>query len=132
MTDYDPTSHAATLIGALMRSVPDGAISPRDWWPRATSALITAAASADRFPTLVSTACRKLGIEVLDAQASAAITKLYGEIPDFEAFRRFCERDATWAVAVHRASKPVKAKPATKPAPTPTPTATIDDEEPLF
>lgn len=122
---YDPTDHVVALVNAMMRSADTDNISPRDWWPRATSALITAAAAAVDYPAMVSTMARKLQIETLTQESAEAVAALRNDIPEWETFRRFAERDAAWCVAVLRASRP-KRQPKEKPEPTPT---TIDQTQ---
>lgn len=96
--------NAATLVRAMMASASGEKIRRIEWWQRAKSALETAAMSADSFPSMVSAMARKLQIDVTTTTTGLDVANLALAVePDFESFRRFCEREAIYVVAIVQA-----------------------------
>src|SRR5690606_17849209 len=92
--------NAATLVRAMMASASSEKIRRIEWWQRAKSALETAAMSADSFSSMVSAMARKLQIDVTTTTTGLDVANLALAVePDFESFRRFCEREAIYVVA---------------------------------
>lgn len=106
MTPDDDLRHlrcAIDLVRMMMSSASSEKIRRIEWWSRAKTALATAAASADNFGSMVSVMGRKLQIDVTTNATATELAALSVRIADFEAFRRFCERDALYAVAIAQA-----------------------------
>lgn len=100
------------LIFALRDSLTD--VSRLDFWSgRATTALETAAAGAATWPEAVTIACRKLQIDTLTNSAAATVTRLAGELADYEAWASHIARNVIYIVALanvaREARKPTKA-----------------------
>lgn len=94
------------LVLAVMGSASTERIDPRRWWERAKTALETGAAVAADFPEMVSVMSRKLEIEVLTTDSAERVGALSREIGgDFEPFRRLCEDQALYAVAMAQAAR---------------------------
>ena len=94
------TEWAIRLTLAVMGSATTERISPIDWWPRAKSALETAAQSSDHFSGMASTMGRKLQIDAYQERSAAELVALATEIgPDFDAFARHCTAEALVIVA---------------------------------
>lgn len=97
----DDLDRAVALVLAMMSSASTERIRPVDWWVRAKSALETAAASCHDYASLVSIMGRKLQIEATTAATAAALARIDAEVRrDFERFRRVCERQALYIVAL--------------------------------
>ena len=94
------------LVLAVMASASTERIDPRRWWERAKTALETGAAVGADFPEMVSVMSRKLEIEVLTTDSAERVDALARDIgEDFEAFRRLCEDQALYAVAMAQAAR---------------------------
>lgn len=106
MTDEKMHLAGKALVQTMMRSASIDKIRPLDWWTRARSALEGAARSSSSFSGLVSAMARKLQIDAAGPETSTDLAFLADEVPaaDFPAFRRFCEREALYIVAMARAS----------------------------
>lgn len=100
-TDAQLREHAVSLVLALMASASTDNISPKSWWDRATSALLTGATKAT-LGECVDTMRRKLQIESLRASSSNSISSLEASIGDWESLRRVCEREAGMVIALAR------------------------------
>lgn len=98
-------SRAVELVLAMMRSASTDKIRPLDWWARAKTALETGAAVAGHFAELVSVMGRKLEIEVTTQASADRLAALAPAIGDFEIFRRFCEEQALYVVAVAQSTR---------------------------
>lgn len=94
------------LVLAVMASASTERIDPRRWWERAKTALETGAAVSADFPEMVSVMARKLEIEVLSTASAERVNALAHELgEDFEPFRRLCEDQALYAVAMAQAAR---------------------------
>jgi len=91
---------AVELVLAMMRSASTDRINPKKWWTRAKSALETAAAKASDLSEMVSEMGRKLEIEVTTQATASSICSLTARVTDFEGFRRLCETQALYVVAI--------------------------------
>jgi len=100
---------AVAWLDALLGSASVDTIGVTNWWPRATSALVTAAATADSYGHAVSTACRKLQIDVLSAHSAKALADLEPQIgPHLAQWQALAERDAEYLVALTRVHRQAK------------------------
>lgn len=104
MTDDDKLRAAIDLVRAMMRSASTEKIRRIEWWSRAKSALETAAASSSSYGSMVSAMARKLQIDATIIDTGEVIGQLAAVVgADFDAFRRFCEREALYVVAICQA-----------------------------
>jgi hypothetical protein len=98
-------THLAQLgvltVLTMMRSASTEKIRPLDWWPRAKSALETAATTAESWPHFISLMAKKLQIETVKAITANELCSIATKIePHFERWRELCERDAVYLVAM--------------------------------
>lgn len=93
-------NRAIDLVLAMMRSASTNKIQPKRWWERARTALETAAATAGDFPEMVAVMGRKLEIDVTRNETADVIARLTPELAMFEPFRRLCETQALYVVAL--------------------------------
>lgn len=101
MTDDDLLRIAVDLIHTMMASASSENIRRIEWWSRARTALETAAQSSDSFASMVSVMGRKLQIDVTTKAGGVEIARLAAVVgADFEAFRRFCDRQALYCAAI--------------------------------
>lgn len=96
---------AADLLVQVMRSASTDDIRPIDWWPRARSAMETAASVARSYGQLVAKMARKLQIEAYREASSRSISEIGAELDAagpgaFARFRRVAKRDAAFIVAM--------------------------------
>lgn len=101
MTPDEHLRTAVDLVRTMMDSASSEQIRRIEWWSRAKTALETAAQSSDSFASMVSVMGRKLQIDVTTVatgQEVASLARVVGG--DFEAFRRYCEREALFVVAI--------------------------------
>jgi hypothetical protein len=97
-------NNAVKLVRTMMASASSDRIRRVDWWARAKSALETAAMSSDNFSSMISSMARKLQIDVTSTQTGEEVADLALAVEnDFESFRRFCEREAVYVVAIAQA-----------------------------
>ncbi len=97
---------ATRLVLAMMRSASTDRIDPRRWWERAKTALETGAAVASDFSEMISVMARKLERQVANNSTAGILDVLAREIgDDFESFRRLCEEQALYAVAMAQAQR---------------------------
>jgi len=90
-------------LDALLASASIERIGSANWWPRATSALATAAATAESYPHAVSEACRKLEIDVLSLSSAELLAELEPQlVPRMREWSTCIERDAPYLVAMTR------------------------------
>jgi hypothetical protein len=109
MNDEKKLRVAIDIVRAMMRSVDRSKIRPLDWWPRAKSALETAAASSDSYSSLISTMGRKLQIDCTAPWTGELIGALAHEVgADFEPFRAYVEREALYIVAICQAESKLR------------------------
>lgn len=116
-TELKEIQAAATLVLALMSSVPQGTISPIRWWERAKSALSSASERTYDWPAMVSAMCDSLGISSLQKRSASAIYSLASDWSEAEAFERLrarCERDAVYVVAIARMRRDEQKKKQSK------------------
>jgi len=120
-------------LDALLSSASTDTIGVTNWWPRATSALITAAATADSYAHAVSVACRKLQIDVLSPGSAKTLAGLEPQIsPRLTEWQTLAEQDAEYLVALTRLRRKAAAA-ARKSTKSPTPAvATATPEEAMF
>lgn len=94
---------AADLLVQVMRSASTDDIRPIDWWPRARSAMETAASVARSYGQMVAKMATKLQIEAYREASSRSISEIGAEIDAagaFARFRRVAKRDAAFIVAM--------------------------------
>lgn len=104
MTDDEKLRAGIDLVRAMMGSASTDKIRRIEWWSRAKTALETAAASAGSYGSMVSTMGRKLQIDVTATYTGEAVARVgLAVAADFEAFRRYCEREALYVVAICQA-----------------------------
>lgn len=104
----DDVDYGAALVLAMMASASTERIRPVDWWTRAKSALETAAASCQDYPSLVSIMGRKLQIDATTKESSAELARIEAAVRlEFERFRRVCERQALYIVALAQDARAV-------------------------
>jgi hypothetical protein len=97
-----------SLVLTMMASVPHDKIKALDWWPRAKSALETAADAASCWPQMVSKMASKLQIDattIATAKEISLIGEQVGTGAMFERFRSICRRDAVFIVAMSQARR---------------------------
>lgn len=113
------------LIFALRDSL--GVVSRLDFWSgRATTAIETAAAGSESMPQAITSAARKLQIDVLTNDASQAATRIAAQIDGhYEEWAAHVARNIVYIVALANVKR--DARKARKPNPNPTLT-----EEPTF
>jgi len=108
---------AVRWLDALLSSASVDTIGVTNWWPRATAALVTAAATADTYGHAVSVACRKLQIDVLSKESAKTLADLQPSIGTvFTEWRQIAERDAEYLVALTRLHRDAR-KPSRKTSP---------------
>lgn len=101
MTPEEQLRAAVDLVRSMMSSASSEQIRRIEWWSRAKSALETAAQSAGSFSSMVSVMGRKLQIDVTTIATGLEIASLALVVEsDFESFRRYCEREALYIVAI--------------------------------
>lgn len=101
MTDDDLLRIAVDLIHTMMASASSENIRRIEWWSRARTALETAAQSSDSFASMVSVMGRKLQIDVTTKASGIEVARLAVVVgSEFEAFRRFCDRQALYVAAI--------------------------------
>ena len=100
---------AASLVLLLMSAVPRGTISPKRWWDRATSGLSQAAERSYSWSSLISSACQALQVATLPKKQALALCSLGAHLgadeAGFEGFRRVCEDQAVYVVALARSMR---------------------------
>lgn len=105
-------------LDAVLTSASVDTIGVTNWWPRATNALATAAATADTYGHAVALACGKLQIDVLSTASARTLAALEVEIgPRLAEWRTVAEREAEYIVALtrlRRQSKSAMRKEAAK------------------
>jgi len=84
-------------------------VKPKDWWERARTALVTAAAVADTWPQMVSRQLAKLQVRATAPQTAESVEiigKQFVELGPaaWSRFRALCERDALYIVAMAQAA----------------------------
>ncbi len=106
MDDEKLTDLAIDLVLSMMASASTDKINPLAWWPRAKSALETAADVAESWQHMVSKMADKLQLDATTL-ATATSLKTNGEQigSSFERFRRLCRRDAIFIVAMAQATR---------------------------
>lgn len=106
MDDQQLLDHGIRLTLAMMKSASTERIRPVDWWTRARTSLETGAAVASTYPEMVSVMGRKLEIEATKAATSEVIAAVGRDIAGhWEAFRRLCETQALYVVALAQAAR---------------------------
>ena len=108
MEDDKLTDLAVDLVLAMMQSASTDKIGALDWWPRARTAIETAADVASSWPHLISKMAAKLQIDATQTGSAKAISFLGDELSEGKAFDRFralCRRDAVFIVAMAQAKR---------------------------
>lgn len=103
LSDEAMTDLAVRLVLTLMASASTDKIRALDWWSRAKSALVTAAAAAESWGHMVSKMAEKLQIDVLRLASSRSISSIGRALKrsdEWVRFRTLCERDAVYIVAM--------------------------------
>ncbi len=87
---------------ALLDSASSDEIGPANWWPRATSALVTAS-GASTIGEAVTTAARKLQVDVAAPHADAELLAASDIIAqDYPAWAQLVDREAVYLIALTR------------------------------
>jgi predicted nicotinamide N-methyase len=102
------TDIAVAWVRAAMRSVDPAVVRPKDWWERARTSLVTAAAVADTWPQMVARHLGKLQVRATAAVTATAVEVLGAQLVElgehaWPRFRALCERDALYIVAMAQA-----------------------------
>lgn len=124
LSDDGLQAMAERFVDALLSSADVDVIGAVHWWDRAKTALQTGAASSTSWAQCVSTAARKLQIETLSAESSAAVADLGRVLAVpivFQRWARLAARDALYTVAIVRNQREERkaARKAAKQAPVP-------------
>lgn len=82
-------------------------VSPKVWWARLRTALERAARSARDWGHMAAVMCRQCQVDVLTARSAEAVAGLahLSDAKAFETFRRACEREALYFVALAQAQR---------------------------
>lgn len=99
------TETAVDLVLSVMASASTKKIAATEWWPRAKSALETAASEATSWQHMVSAMCKKLQIETLTANSANSVCSIELRGDEFNSFRALCERDAVYMVALAQSKR---------------------------
>ena len=108
MDDDKLNELAIRLVLTMMASVDTDKIGALSWWPRARSAIETAADAASCWPQMVSKMAAKLQIDATTNKTAddiAYIGRVLHEANSFERFRQICRRDAVFIVAMSQAKR---------------------------
>ena len=120
LSDMQIEELAIRFVLAMMRSASTDKIRPVDWWGRARAALEASAASADNLREMVSRFAKKCQIDTLTASSANSISSVDHDLGDregFVAFRRLCERDAVFVVAMAQTQRALEKEAAQQPRP---------------
>lgn len=127
---------AVDLLDAVLGAAEVDAIGVANWWPRATTALQTGAATGDCVRTVVTRMCAKLQITVaLPEKTTAVVVTVDAALADqrvFARWRRIAERDAVFIAALVRLRRAERRDATKTKAAARRPTITDDTEGPLF
>jgi hypothetical protein len=107
-TDEMQTQMAIDLVLTMMSSASLEKIRALDWWPRAKSALETAADVAASWGQMVSKMAKKLSIDATTIATAKEISLIGDQVgigTSFERFRALCRRDAVFIVAMAQAKR---------------------------
>lgn len=121
-TDDQLADAAVDLLDAILGSADPQVIGPSNWWPRATSALQTAAARATCVRDFTTTAAAKLQVEALTEATAHRVKASLDLLSDpgvFARWRLIAERDAVYIAAMTRLKRADRrtTKPATTTGP---------------
>lgn len=112
MPEPDPSDLIAATVrwqSALLDSASTDIIGVSSWWDRAATALTTATASAATYAQAVSTACRKLQIDVLSEPSARTLAELEPIIgPLLSQWCELASRDAVYITALTRVERTTK------------------------
>jgi hypothetical protein len=102
------TDLAVEWLRASMKSASTDVIDPRDWWERARTALVTAAATAETWPQMVARQLGKLQVTSTVEQTATAIRITGEQLSElgpaaWPRFRALCERDGLYIAAMAQA-----------------------------
>lgn len=103
--DDQLAAEAEVLVDAMRRAADVAVIGVASWWPRLTSALVTAAESAECPRAVVAEMARKLQVEVLSPEAGQVAADFAVRLSDPGVFARWAAlaaRDAVFHVAMVR------------------------------
>lgn len=104
MTDL--TNASVELVNALLDSADVHTIGVPNWWPRATTALETAAAGAESAAHAVTIASRKLQIDTLSKESAVTVARVAPIIDaDYQAWVQTVAREAVYIVALARVAR---------------------------
>lgn len=119
MTTHDPTNHQTlvdatiTWINSLLDSASSDVIGVANWWDRATSALVTAAAGASTIGEATTIAARKLQIESTSPGSDATLLEASKVIAaDFAGWQRIVDTEAVYLIALARVARKTRRKAA--------------------
>lgn len=107
MTEEEAADVAVNLVLAMMASVPQDTIRAVDWWPRAKSALETAADAAGSWQHMVSKMAAKLGVNATRLSTADMLVSIGHQLSGagFERFQKVARRDAVFIVAMAQAKR---------------------------
>lgn len=115
----DLAAASVTWLTALLDSANVEIIGVSHWWPRATTALATAAETSESYGHAVDLAAGKLQINVLTAASARALAALEPVIgPRLAEWRTIARTEAVYIVALCRIARKARAAGKT-PAPPP-------------
>jgi len=111
------TDMAVAWVRAAMRSVDSTVVKPKDWWERARTSLITAAAVADTWPQMVARHLGKLQVRATTTTTAESVEVIGAQLTElgenaWPRFRALCERDALYIVAMAQAESAKKKEKA--------------------
>lgn len=128
----DMTDATVDLLNALLDSADVQTIGVANWWPRAATALETAAAGGESAAHAVTIAARKLQIETLTRDASETVARVAPLIDaDYPGWSETVAREAVYIVALARVSREER-KTAAKAAREAKKTPAATTERPMF
>lgn len=112
------TDIAVEWVRAAMRSVDSSVVKPKDWWERARTSLVTAAAVSDTWSQMVARQLGKLQVRATSKDTAESVQVIGAQLNElggaaWPRFRVLCERDALYIVAMAQAQS-AKAKKAYK------------------
>lgn len=107
----ESVNQGVSLVRAVMRSASSDVIPRMEWWSRAKTALEVGATCAHDFAEMVSIMGGKLQIDAFTSSTAETVKQLSVELAEsFEEFRRFCEANALYVVAIAQAERDLEKK----------------------
>ena len=110
-SEIDLERWAIQLIKAISSSMDSDRVDPRKWWQRLRTALERASRTGRSWSHMVSVMAKQCQIDALKPGSANSICSLEQPAADaglFERFRRVCERDALYLVAMAEAERQVE------------------------